>query len=104
MQAKEQADEEYVKRKVTGKAAKKVCRNLYYDAPTQEAPDNTKPVESDPESVDSMMMDVVPEESDFDEPAPKKKAPAKKKAAAAKANTKAPTKGKGKKVVVSSYD
>lgn len=57
---------------------------------------------SDQESVDSMMMDVDAEGSDFDQPAPKK-APSKKPAASTKAKVKAPAKGKGKKVVVSNY-
>jgi hypothetical protein len=61
-------------------------------------------VESDPESVDSMLMDVDAEGSDFDEPQPAKKVPVKKPAAAAKGKGKgkAPAKRKSKKVVVSS--
>lgn len=63
-----------------------------------------KQVESEEESVDSMVMDVDMRGSDFDEPVPKKKTAArastKKAVAPVKNKAKAPTKGKGKKVMV----
>ena len=54
--------------------------------------------------MDSMAVDVDIRGSDFDEPAPRKKTTArastKKAAPLVKTKTKAPTKGKGKKVAV----
>ncbi|KIJ33528.1 hypothetical protein M422DRAFT_783118 [Sphaerobolus stellatus SS14] len=82
MEAKERAEEEYTKKKQAARATRK---------------GKEKQVESDKESVDSMMMDVdIPANFDSDEPPPKK-APAKKAATTrAKATPKAPAKGKSR--------
>ncbi|KAF8581791.1 DNA repair exonuclease [Ramaria rubella] len=83
--SKEKADEEYAKRKTAEKASKK---------------GKAKQVESDRDSVDSMMMDVdAGGDSELDEPLPKKRAPTKKAAPAkVKTTTGVKNKGKGKQV------
>lgn len=100
MHAKEQADEEYAKRKIAGKAANKVRLQTHIMTDQSMILDKAKTVVSDPESVDSMVMDVDAEGSDFDDPAPTKRAPTKKATMATKAKAKAPARGKGKKVAV----